>query len=297
MTYSPAEIKKAALALSERYRLGTPPYLRSRIDRYAYLVTRFPATKAAASRVFLEISGFPIQSMLDIGAGPGTSWSAAEEIWPSLKATLIELDRDFVEIGSQTTPRDRVQWVTTDIKKAQLAPHDLVVFSYSWNEILDFEVLEKAWTAAQQFLVIVEPGTPRGYENMLKARAFCIEHGGRVFAPCPHSKACPWEKKGEKTEQWCHFAVRLSRTSEHRLAKEGSLGHEDEKISYIIVGKHVNLPSISRLVKDLQRRKGHTLLTLCTDQGIRQEVVTKKNKEFYKKVNKLNWGDKIINSV
>ncbi len=42
--------------------------------------------------------------MLDIGAGPGTSWAAASEIWENLKATLLERDRDFVEIGSTNNP-------------------------------------------------------------------------------------------------------------------------------------------------------------------------------------------------
>src|SRR4051812_11289658 len=99
MKFSPAELKKAAQALSERYRMGQTPYLRAKEDRYAYLLTRYPATKAALHRVFQEIRFFPIQTMLDIGAGPGTSWEAGSETWESLKATLIEKDRDFVEIG------------------------------------------------------------------------------------------------------------------------------------------------------------------------------------------------------
>ncbi|HUD02312.1 MAG TPA: small ribosomal subunit Rsm22 family protein, partial [Rhabdochlamydiaceae bacterium] len=162
MEFSQAELKKAAQALSERYRTGSTPYLRSRQDRYAYLLTRFPATKAALHRVFQEIRNFPVRSMLDIGAGPGTAWEAAQETWSGITATLIERDRDFVEIGSKTTPTE-VRWVTGDVSKLPLEVHDLVLFSYSWGEILDLSLLERAWQAAGQFLVVVEPGTPRGY--------------------------------------------------------------------------------------------------------------------------------------
>jgi hypothetical protein len=54
--FSQAELKKAALALSERYRTGQTPYLRNPQDRYAYLLTPLPLQpKAALQRVFQEI--------------------------------------------------------------------------------------------------------------------------------------------------------------------------------------------------------------------------------------------------
>jgi ribosomal protein RSM22 (predicted rRNA methylase) len=294
MEFSPAELKKAAQALSERYRNGIKPFLRTKEDRHAYLLTRLPATKAALQRVFHEIRRFPLQSMLDIGAGPATSWLAAQDFWGNLTATLIERDRDFVEIGSKMTPPDRVRWVTTDVSKpSPFEAHDLVLFSYSWGEILDLSLLERAWQAARQFLIIVEPGTPRGYGSMLKGRDFCISQHGKVFAPCPHSHRCPWEN----TKDWCHFGVRLERTEDHRLAKEGSLGYEDEKFSYAIMSKQAEAPAFSRLLKDPLRRKGHTLMTLCAKDGIEQKTITKKDKELYKSINKLKWGDKIINNV
>jgi ribosomal protein RSM22 (predicted rRNA methylase) len=287
MNYTPEEIRKAAQALSARYREGTPPFLRSPIDRHAYLLTRFPATQAALYRVFHEIKPYAISSLLDIGAGPGTSWKAATETWATLhKATCVERDTDFIAIGRAMTPADQVVWTSSSKTFEQ---HDLVLFSYSWGEILSMEILARAWEAAKQFLVVVEPGTPQGYHRMLQARDFCIQHGGCVQAPCPHSRACPWEK----SEEWCHFSVRLERSAEHRLAKEGALGYEDEKFSYVIVGKQKLQGACSRLVKDPVRRKGHTLLTLCTEQGIEKHVVTKKDKEMYKRVNKLRWGDKI----
>ncbi len=292
MNYSKEEIRKAARALSERYRQGTPPFLRSPIDRHAYLLTRFPATAAALKRVFQEIRTFPIQSMLDIGAGPGTSWEAASETWSSLKrATLVERDADFVEIGRSMTPADSVAWVCREASALKgMERHDLVLFSYSWGEIGDLAVLEQAWQLAGQFLVVVEPGTPLGFTRMLKARDFCTQQGGIVYAPCPHSHACPWEKSSD----WCHFGVRLQRSFEHRHAKEAALGYEDEKFSYVILSKQEKPSPGSRLLRDPIRRKGHTLLTLCTEQGIEKITLTKSHKEQYKKANKMNWGDRFL---
>ncbi len=97
-------LKKQLKPFQKDIEQGRTPYLRTPQDRHAYLLTRYPATKAALHRVFEEIRFFPIQTILDIGAGPGTSWAAASETWENLKqATLVERDRDFVEIGSNDT--------------------------------------------------------------------------------------------------------------------------------------------------------------------------------------------------
>lgn len=283
MRYPPQQLKKAALALSQRYRQNNPPFLRAPIDRHAYLLTRLPATEAVLYRVFEEMRPFRITSLLDIGAGPGTSWQPAFETWGDLQATFIERDAEFTEIGRTRVP-SHVTWGST---LSHVKPHDLVLFSYSWGEIGSLDILAAAWEAAQQFLIVVEPGTPQGYSRMLKAREFCIQSKGFVYAPCPHSLACPWEK----TQEWCHFSVRLERSHEHRLAKEAELGYEDEKFSYVILSKADLQRGVSRLVKDPVRKKGHTVLTMCEVEGIAKRVVTKSEKEIYKRVNKLKWGD------
>jgi ribosomal protein RSM22 (predicted rRNA methylase) len=291
--FSPQDIKKAAMALSLRYRSGETPYLQSMEDRYAYLVTRLPATQAALRKVFEELRGAEVSSYLDIGAGPGGSWEVAAEVFPTIqRATFVELDREFVKIGKGRLEGKPVIWKNESASDLNEKPHDLVLFSYSWGEIKKLPVLHKAWELCSKFLVIVEPGTPRGYAAMLEARDELIKKGGHVLAPCPHSKKCPWE--GSK--EWCHFGVRLERSREHQWAKEGSMGFEDEKFSYIIISRETGKPFFGRMVKDSLRRKGHTILTLCTDNGIESKTVSKKN-ENYKNINKLNWGDKVIDTI
>lgn len=283
--FSPQQIKKAALALSERYRKGEAPYLRSPEDRHAYLITRLPATQAALARVFEELRGAEVVSYLDMGAGPGGSWEVVRKVFPAIrKATFVEVDREFVKIGKERLQKEPITWKNElDVKL-----HDMVLFSYSWGEIKNLTVLAKAWALCSQYLVIVEPGTPRGYASMLEARDELIKRGGEVLAPCPHSHKCPWQG----TTEWCHFGVRLERSREHQWAKEGSRGFEDEKFSYVILSKVGVKTFFGRMVKDSLRRKGHTILTLCTDQGIETKTVSKKDKD-YKNINKLNWGDKV----
>ena len=289
--FSPQQIKKAALELSKRYREGQKPYLRTVEDRHAYLVTRLPATQAALRRVFEELKEKPLYTYLDIGAGPGASWEPAQEVWPMLeKATFVELDSEFVRLGKKLLQNRPIEWKLQSATHLEEMPiHDLVLFSYSWGEIKSPAVLQRAWNLCRQFLVIVEPGTPRGYEAMLEARDSLVAQGGVVFSPCPHSQKCPWQG----TREWCHFAIRLERSREHQWAKEGSLGYEDEKFSYVIVSKTPPDPFFGRLVKDPLKRKGHTLLTLCTKNGIETKIISKKQKDLFKMVNKSKWGDKI----
>ncbi|MGH2611825.1 MAG: small ribosomal subunit Rsm22 family protein [Rhabdochlamydiaceae bacterium] len=291
--FSPQQIKKAAQALSERYRKGETPYLRALEDRHAYLVTRLPATQAALRPVFQELQGSQISSYLDIGAGPGTSWEVAVEVFPGIEqATFVELDREFIKLGKERLEGKPITWINESAVNLDVKPHDIVLFSYSWGEIKNLSVLIKAWALCRQFIVIVEPGTPQGYAAMLEARDELIKKGGHVMAPCPHSHKCPWQGSLE----WCHFGVRLQRSQEHQWVKEGSRGFEDEKFSYTILSKKSVRPPFGRMVKDSLRRKGHTILTLCTENGIELKTISKKQKE-YKSNNKLKWGDKVIDNI
>ena len=87
------------------------------------------------------------------------------------------------------------------------------------------------------------------------------------------------------SRDWCHFAVRLSRTPLHRTLKGGALGYEDEKYSYLIASKVTHLPSGSRIVRRPIKRKGGALLTLCRASHLEQKMVTSKEEK------KLKWGD------
>lgn len=291
-----SRLKELCRELSERYRKGISPYLETEEHRTAYLVTRFPATFAAVQKALSEISHLPIESLLDLGSGPGTGYGAAKTIFPDLKtATCVESDTSFIRLGKRIFSNDPVQWIQKDLKNSfDLSQHDLVLMSYSLGEIPQMHwerILTEGWKAARQALVIVEPGTPLGFKRIRDMREKLLLLGAHMIAPCPHANACPM-KEGD----WCHFAARVQRTSLHRQVKEGELGFEDEKFSYIIVGKEPSPLPGGRILRYPLKQKGHVSLTLCTLEGIKNKVVTRKEKDLYKKSRKLSWGGKLIDN-
>jgi ribosomal protein RSM22 (predicted rRNA methylase) len=299
-----AELSRAVTELTQRYKAGRLSSLAitTPAQRTAYLAVRMPATFAACRRVFSETRRLApetdIASILDLGAGPGTSVYAAVEVFPSLtRASLIEADKSFIEIGwrlsrqsSHAAIRDS-RWIQQDFAAAlPLEPNDLVVISYALNELSFTEarrVLLQAWRSARQFLVIVEPGTMRGFRYVLAARDQLIAAGAHILAPCPHVAACPMAAAGD----WCHFAQRVERTSLHRRLKGGALGYEDEKFSYVVASHELGLAVDARIVRHPQKHGGHVQLTLCTPEGIQSRTVGKSEKESYKRARRAEWGD------
>src|SRR5690242_7453477 len=88
-TVNRTELARAAEELTKRYKSEPfSPIIKTSLHRSAYLAVRFPATFAANLRVFSEIRRLvpqlQLNSMLDLGAGPGTALYAAAEIFPSL---------------------------------------------------------------------------------------------------------------------------------------------------------------------------------------------------------------------
>ncbi|MBS0615218.1 MAG: methyltransferase type 11 [Verrucomicrobia bacterium] len=281
------QLRKAAEELSERYRTGKKPYLTSEDHYYAYLAVRFPATLAAITRVLQEANHFSIETMLDLGAGPGTGWIAAKTIFAGLKkGTLIEADPRFIALGKQQI-EDLVVWKQEKLP-CTLEPHDLVLLSYSLGEMPQADkVIEEAWKAAQKLLIVIEPGTPGGYARIIRVRTWLLSQGASIVAPCPHQLPCPMQGS-----DWCHFPARVERTKLHKQLKSGTLGFEDEKFSYLIVSKDKKEPTGARLVAAPKIGKGHVQLTLCTEGKIVQKTVTQKEKDLYKRSRKLSWGDK-----
>jgi len=279
------KLKKASQNITAHYRDGIG--LSSEDEMLAYLIVRLPATYASIKHV---LSKLPSQgSILDLGAGPGTVEWAARSIWNApLVITAIEREMQFIELGAQLG--SQAHWIRGDLTSFKtFEPHDWIVFGYSLAEIQDQALpalLNQSWQAAEKGVVIVEPGTPRGYQKMLLARDYLIKEGGFVAAPCPHSGACPMQPT-----DWCHFSVRLERSYLHRLAKLASLPFEDEKFTYVIVTKEKPKNTTSPIIRPPLRRSGHVILPLCTPHGLQNITVSRSQKDLYKKARKSDWGD------
>lgn len=290
-------LKRAVEQVTAEYKEGKfVSALSSAQARTAYLITRLPATYAANLFVFREIARrmpeFAPQSLLDLGSGPGTSAWAATETWNSIETfELIESNRELLELGKRLANGNAVlkgaNWQQADLRSAELPSADVIVMSYSAGELTHSEVVARAWQAAKELLVVIEPGTPKNFESVIRWRSELIQLGGNIVAPCPHREDCPMRRNGD----WCHFATRLERSAEHRRLKGGELGYEDEKFSYLVFSKKpITLPN-ARIVRHPMTYSGYIRLTLCTEDELREQTVTRSQKEAFRAARRAKWGD------
>jgi ribosomal protein RSM22 (predicted rRNA methylase) len=134
--------------------------------------------------------------------------------------------------------------------------------------------------------VLIEPGTPSGFSLIREVRGDLLAAGAHMVAPCPMATACPIADP-----DWCHFAARVERSSLHRRVKGGTLGHEDEKFSYVALARHaVDLP-IARIVRHPQHRPGLIEIETCTADGLRSGRISKRDRERFRAARKAAWGD------
>ncbi len=294
-------VEQAARRLSHAYRAGDSRVARDADAVAAYLITRAPATYAAVEAVLGEIRvGRPDwtpDSLLDLGAGPGVAAWAATEAWPSIAAVeLVEVEPEPIAAGRELAAAgaaelQRAAWLTPSPGRPLAAARGagLVIASYLLGEIPTAEretFVGEAWEHTVDTLVVVEPGTPAGYERVLAVRDTIIAAGGHVVAPCPHERACPLTDS-----DWCHFGVRLARSAEHRRAKGAVHGFEDEKFSYVALARAPAPLSAARVLRRPDKRQGHVVLDLCSRGGLERRTVSRRDGEAYRRARKLTWGD------
>ncbi len=296
----PSELARATREVSDRYRQtdGQPYYLRTARDVLAYAAFRLPATYAATSAALHEIKGtmpdWRPNSLLDAGAGPGSASWAAVDTWPSIiDFELVETDGRMISLGRALMAADRnlsaARWTQSDLNHWSPDGHcDLVVMSYALGELDEpqrSDLVRRVWEQSSGVLVLIEPGTPAGFEVIRHARADLIALGAQVVAPCPHSSACPMA-----AGDWCHFSQRLARSRAHRDAKRVSIGYEDEKYSYVAVARVPATPASARVLRHPQIRPGHIRLELCTNDGLQHRIVSKRDTLSFREARHASWG-------
>jgi ribosomal protein RSM22 (predicted rRNA methylase) len=281
--------------LSQKYRGTAPKSLQSREEALLYLITRLPATYHVSMKVlgilkevFLDYN--KIKTVLDLGAGVGASRWLFQETLPETTAyTLVEQNPFMLDIGKKLI-HPLGQFVSENYVSAPLQPHDMVFLSYTLSELpppYQEKTLQKIWENTTQVLVLIEPGTPYGFEILRRAREILIQQGASILAPCGHEAPCPMIEGN-----WCHFSCRVPRSLDHRKAKEASLAYEDEKFSYLIASKIPSpTPLPPRIIQKPIKAKGHIILDVCTPNGITRKTLTKSKTPDYKIQSRLEWGD------
>ena len=299
---SVSDLTAAARSLSQRYRDEIRDgRLHISDDRLAlaYIATRMPATFAAIHKAMSATAeqqpDFAPQTLLDVGAGPGTVMWAAADIWPGMQsATLVETSTAIRALGERLSAGNsiaRISWRAADLR-ADLpeAQHDLVTLAYVLDELAPKDraaLVARLWSLSRQTLLIVEPGTTAGWRRILEARQQLVANGAHILAPCPHALACPISEP-----DWCHFAARVQRSRIHRLAKEAEVPWEDEKFIYLAASRTPATVNVSRVLDRPESASGRVNLKLCQPDGTAtHRLITRREGEAFRRARRVDWGE------
>jgi ribosomal protein RSM22 (predicted rRNA methylase) len=310
---APPQFAERAKRLSERYRAdggAAGPVFADDHDRTAYALTRMPATAAAIADVLRRAGVRDLASAIDLGSGTGAGlWAAAALARPTARLVAVDRDDGLVALARRLVASGPAPLPRSILLQAELGQPrdfgraDLVMLNYVVGELSDAlrpEVLRRAWSACGRWLAVIEPGTPRGFQNILAARRSLITAGAAIAAPCTHRRRCPLAEsdpagrpKAGQPPGWCHFSVRVPRSAAHRAGKGGRLGHEDETYCYVVA---------ERITPDDTRADGRILspplaatatrtFATCTTSGLAEVRVTNRMGAQWKAAKDADWGD------
>lgn len=295
---SVSELKRAAAVLSEKYRRdGVSKRVMTAKEAAVYAASRMPATfgaVAASLSYALENTDESFESLMDVGAGTGAAVLAADALVFPERIICLEREEAMRTVGESLFEAYKgaaaaAEWSRFDIVSDGIKDSaDLVLSSYMLNELSSAEAslaVDKMWDAAAKMLLIVEPGTPAGYNVIRAVREKLIAKGAYIAAPCPHAGECP-----ASGADWCHFSCRVARSRLHKLLKDGDAPYEDEKFTYIAASKKPCGHALSRIMRHPYVEKGKVSLRLCTDKGFEDRLVTARDKNGFKAAKKAGWG-------
>lgn len=294
------EIDKSAKAISKKYRENDNDGKRlvtSSGEAIAYALSRMPATYEVVASVMgavFEKNEFEINSALDVGSGTGAAIWAMYDNYNFQRYTCLEREQEMINIGKELMKSSNISnfvtWKQFDAVIDSIGnQEDLVITSYMINELpkdkIDV-VIDKLWNATKKVLVIIEPGTPRGYSNILHIRNYLLNKNGHIIAPCSHEKECKLPQ-----DDWCQFACRIQRNKIHKKLKDGSSPFEDEKYSYIAFSKDIVERASNRILRHPIINKGFSEYKVCMEDGIKDIKLSKKDGNIYKEAKKKSAGD------
>lgn len=296
----------------------------------AYLYSRMPYTYQVNKRILNELlfrmPDFKPKSILDFGAGLGSALWAAFHTYEGLitKYAAVEPNRDMRRLGKflTSTINTEILWVEsiTMIPGAGIerGKFDIIFISHVLQEIptakLRLMVLETLWNrlSSDGVLIVVEPGSPKGFRFITDIRKWIIEKGredANIIAPCPHHFACPL---ADKASTWCHFS-QLSYKYEKDVITKTQKEKQifNEKFTYLSIRKG-KIPSVSykseqeaktpeeksffweRIVRPVIAKHKHRIVDLCTKRGkFERRVIAKSHGGAggYRSIKRFNWGD------
>ncbi|TPX72656.1 hypothetical protein SpCBS45565_g00227 [Spizellomyces sp. 'palustris'] len=313
-----------------------PPHtlLYGPVETAGYLASRTGATYAAIRNVLDQLAkripSFQPSSVLDFGVGPGTALWAVQHTFDTVQEHIgVDISVDMLRVAERMGTRLGVQLVTKRYLPPQPHPTDLVICAYTLSDITlsqHEQTVEALWEHTRDILVLVDRGTPEGFNMIARARAQILGLGNaHVVAPCPHDGECPMLGH----DSWCHFSQRVQRNRYMMGTKGAKQNHEDAKFSYVVLRRgarpnakrhidaqrnaqthaqtnaqqddqglntdmHTAAYAWPRIIAPPLKRDGHVILDWCGPSGhLERATVTKSKggKMQYYEARKSHWGD------
>ena len=260
----------------------------SNTDSVVYAISRMPSTYAVICTLMKDLIDQNkienISSIIDIGSGTGSGYFASRELFDDIDISLYERDKNMIDIFDKFETGinvKRFDFLRDDIEKNA----DLVMSNYVFSELNEEGrkiALEKMLNSSNRYVLIVDTGTPRTYENFMKLKKMVFDMGYCVIAPCLSQKC------GLKND-YCQFYARVERSSLLKMSKSAELSYEDEKYFYLLISKdNTNFDeNQKRVIRRPQIKTNFVELKLCLNSGVIEEKFTKKDKESYQKAKKI----------
>ncbi len=302
--FSRTDAAQRSSEISSAYRAGGGSgTIKSEADALAYALARMPATYAAVAASLNALTeivpDLAPESLLDVGAGPGTASWAAAEAFPSLHSFALldandALSRLALGLAQDSARLSDCRYLRGDALTSvtESSPADLVLASYVIGELGESDqraLAEAMWAKVRQVLVVIEPGTPAGTARILALRQQLIAAGANVAAPCPRDKACPLV-----APDWCHFSQRLPRSQAHRQIKGAEVPFEDERFIYVALTRMPIAARRARVLAAPGIGKAEITAKLCTDDGVIATKIPRRDKTAYAAARRWRWGDAVV---
>ncbi|XP_053679662.1 methyltransferase-like protein 17, mitochondrial [Anopheles nili] len=276
------------------------------------LIGRSDAEYAVLMRILTEISqrdpDLRPRSFLDFGAGVGTGTWAAVQFWREHLFEILSVDKsrhmnDLAELVLRQGDPNKATTVRNVFYRQFLPANpdrkfDVVLSAFSLFDQPSrkrlYEVIDQLYSTFDKYLVLVEQGSNAGFQlldgirNHIRRNHDTSE--SHLFAPCPHSLACPRIVKDDGTP--CNFEATYTRNFPVSDGQPyGSIHY-----SYLVYRKNPtdSMQGYPRLVRPTAVRSKHCVCHVCSADGKLRDVTftTSKHGQIVHRCAKASrWGD------
>ena len=297
----------------------------------SYLHCRMPYTYNVAKRISFEIAkripDFKPNSVLDYGAGLGSCiWAANDVFSDATRLAAVEPNKDMRRLGKFLTTMGKLDKEILWVESLTMIPgtgsdrgkFDLIFLSHVLQEISTAKIrqllLETLFNRLNEngVLVVVEPGSPKGYRFIHDLRKWVIDkprEDASIVSPCPHHMECPM---ATQRNSWCHFSqlsYKWSRDIFPKLPNQKDI--HNEKFCYLVIRKGKTPNAIfksedetdkdveksyfwERIIRPVIKKQRHNIVDLCNSKGkFERRIIAKSHGTLggFKSSKLLNWGD------